>query len=609
MTISGPRPASSPPIDSATEPVGKTLLDGGGDGPNAHTGPAGAHGWMPHHGGGTPVHSAAHWLTSMHRALPHVAMGLRTGGLIPPRGTLVHAHANPHAKGASAHGAHGGPSSHKAGGSESHRVKAGGQGDNGGADGIEGDGDLLEAGLPRRVVSGGASGDGDSGGTGAGDSERDSMSLLNAAADEVREGDFLDSDGNPLRAATSAQSIQTPAEVDARLRQGELVWANSLRLAMQCAQMHPGADVFVQAFNVIDAEGHIVSAFGRRGRLRSSDGGVVHAYREAAPNSGTAAPDAALMSELESASLLALSMRPVLDEAGRPASSLLDVPFTELSQLRSLFERPLPPGLRNQIVNAAQIEAQRWREACARADFEAGMAMRGDVMERELNEQRARLSTTIAGQQTDAHRARINWLRTQEQVRHWAQAGRQPTWVLVAQINRMLGEGLVPWNRPRQAERVGARYGELRTVDVVCGVPPQYFLRADQLPQAVIELFDWYEEQQRFATPVVIVAAQLLQRLITLHPFADANGRTARLAADWVLQLQGLPPPALSAGNLALFPNEADHAQPPPGAVERNMLQGLRSSVDLHLQWLPPPADFASEEPAPPPPPPLQEEE
>jgi Fic family protein len=150
----------------------------------------------------------------------------------------------------------------------------------------------------------------------------------------------------------------------------------------------------------------------------------------------------------------------------------------------------------------------------------------------------------------------------------------------------MLGEGLKPWNRAEQAERVGARFGELRRVDVVAGTPPQYFLRADQLPQAIDELFDWYASQRRFGTPLLLVAAQMQQRLLTLHPFADANGRSARLVLDWLLLLAELPVPVLQPADLALFPNEAATRQVAPGTAERRLLEGLIASIDLHVDWL-----------------------
>jgi Fic/DOC family len=292
------------------------------------------------------------------------------------------------------------------------------------------------------------------------------------------------------------------------------------------------------------------------------------------------------MDELASSPLLALSLRPVLDEAGNPATALHDVAPAELSQLRRLFERVLPPGLRDALCAAAAYQLQRWQKALEREDFDQRVANHGDALQRDLNEQRARLSTTINAGDLNAHRANANWQRAQAQVAQWAERGERPTFKAMCRINELLGEGLKPWNRAEQAERVGARFGELRRVDVVAGTPPQYFLRADQLREAMDQLFGWYEEQQRFETHWFLVAAQMHQRLVTLHPFADANGRTARLMVDWLLMLGGLPPPLLQLQNLALFANETDSRQAAAGLAERTLLAGVIGSLDLHLQWL-----------------------
>ena len=147
----------------------------------------------------------------------------------------------------------------------------------------------------------------------------------------------------------------------------------------------------------------------------------------------------------------------------------------------------------------------------------------------------------------------------------------------------MLGEGLKPWNKAAQADSVGAKYGELRTVDVVSGVPPSYYLRADRVGQALRELFLWLDIQQINNNTVVLVAAQFYQRLVSIHPFFDGNGRTARLMLDWLLQMHGWPPVLLD-GNAALFPNGADHIT--PGSIEKALIEGIRKAIEVHVDAL-----------------------
>lgn len=57
----------------------------------------------------------------------------------------------------------------------------------------------------------------------------------------------------------------------------------------------------------------------------------------------------------------------------------------------------------------------------------------------------------------------------------------------------------------------------------------------------------------------VIVAAQAIQRFVSIHPFTDGNGRVGRFLMDYVLQRAGLPPAILSTSNVALFATQEDN--------------------------------------------------
>ena len=49
--------------------------------------------------------------------------------------------------------------------------------------------------------------------------------------------------------------------------------------------------------------------------------------------------------------------------------------------------------------------------------------------------------------------------------------------------------------------------------------------------------------------PTVQRAALTLQRLLSIHPFADANGRTSRAVLDLILERGGFPPATFRDGN------------------------------------------------------------
>lgn len=65
-------------------------------------------------------------------------------------------------------------------------------------------------------------------------------------------------------------------------------------------------------------------------------------------------------------------------------------------------------------------------------------------------------------------------------------------------------------------------------------MPPQPYLVAKQMEA----LFIWYGEHRRSIHPVLL-AAEMHERLVTIHPFIDGNGRTSRLLMNLILLQHG----------------------------------------------------------------------
>ncbi|WJS93039.1 Fic family protein [Flavobacterium johnsoniae] len=65
-------------------------------------------------------------------------------------------------------------------------------------------------------------------------------------------------------------------------------------------------------------------------------------------------------------------------------------------------------------------------------------------------------------------------------------------------------------------------------------MPPQPLL----VPQEMEEYFIWYEINKNKLHPVVL-AAEMHERLVTIHPFIDGNGRTSRLIMNLILMQKG----------------------------------------------------------------------
>jgi Fic family protein len=81
--------------------------------------------------------------------------------------------------------------------------------------------------------------------------------------------------------------------------------------------------------------------------------------------------------------------------------------------------------------------------------------------------------------------------------------------------------------------------GRFRSVPVrISGsehLPPQPFL----LDKMMEEYFVHYNAQKKILHPVIL-AAEMHERLVSIHPFIDGNGRTSRLVMNLILLRNGL---------------------------------------------------------------------
>jgi len=79
--------------------------------------------------------------------------------------------------------------------------------------------------------------------------------------------------------------------------------------------------------------------------------------------------------------------------------------------------------------------------------------------------------------------------------------------------------------------------GKYRDVQVRIGgsshIPPNAMV----VPQKMEELFDWYYKNQHMHP--VLLSAEMHERLVSIHPFIDGNGRTSRLLMNLILLQHG----------------------------------------------------------------------
>jgi Fic family protein/DNA-binding XRE family transcriptional regulator len=80
--------------------------------------------------------------------------------------------------------------------------------------------------------------------------------------------------------------------------------------------------------------------------------------------------------------------------------------------------------------------------------------------------------------------------------------------------------------------------GRYRSVQVMikgsAHMPPQPYM----VKKLMGDYFLWYEQQKNILHPVIL-AAEIHERLVTIHPFIDGNGRTSRLIMNMILLKHG----------------------------------------------------------------------
>ncbi|HRN94549.1 MAG TPA: Fic family protein [Chitinophagales bacterium] len=109
---------------------------------------------------------------------------------------------------------------------------------------------------------------------------------------------------------------------------------------------------------------------------------------------------------------------------------------------------------------------------------------------------------------------------------------------VLLQIHQLILKGIQPRNA-----------GKYRSVQVrISGskhIPPEPYLIEDMMQ----DYFLFYAHRKKKLHPVVL-AAEMHERLVSIHPFIDGNGRTARLVMNLILLQHGYPIVSLK-GDLA----------------------------------------------------------
>jgi Fic family protein len=242
--------------------------------------------------------------------------------------------------------------------------------------------------------------------------------------------------------------------------------------------------------------------------------------------------------------------------------------LTEIDRKQSLLasRRPLPPATVRTIQEAVHLD---WTYH--------SNALEGNTL--TLRETQVVLEgLTIGGGKTmREHLEVINHAAALDLLVDLVERGEPLTAFVGRQLHALILRGIDDPNAGRE-----------RTVHVAISgsqhVPPP---PADVAP-LLHDLFDWYQTEGSRMHPVRC-AAVFHHRFISIHPFTDGNGRTARLLMNLILMRNGYPPAIIKADparrTAYLDALEVASVQHDLLPFEVVVAQSVDESLDRYLKW------------------------
>ncbi len=134
---------------------------------------------------------------------------------------------------------------------------------------------------------------------------------------------------------------------------------------------------------------------------------------------------------------------------------------------------------------------------------------------------------TISGKSMREHLEAINHKEAIDYIKYLIDKNSEISEREISSIHNLILRGIDPSNA-----------GKYRTVQVMIKgsehLPPAPYLVAKQMEDLML----WYHSNKSQLHPIVL-AAEMHERLVTIHPFIDGNGRTSRLIMNLVLLKHG----------------------------------------------------------------------
>lgn len=198
-------------------------------------------------------------------------------------------------------------------------------------------------------------------------------------------------------------------------------------------------------------------------------------------------------------------------DEGRILGAALNAPYSQ--QTAREFEEQI-----RRLVEKREGSIRAWLEALDKnPTHKAYRVLLNGRLEASATAERSRAA--VVANQIAADKAVVGWIRAKQPI----------TPERVLQLNEILGRGL---------SHNGRVPGTLRDGEIYAS--GDRFLTAVEVPNAFAEFFVWLRAQH--GNSPLVTASRAYQKLVSIHPFWDGNGRTSRQVMDWILLEHGYPP-------------------------------------------------------------------
>lgn len=161
-------------------------------------------------------------------------------------------------------------------------------------------------------------------------------------------------------------------------------------------------------------------------------------------------------------------------------------------------------------------------------------AIEGSTLSKYETEAILETGLTVHERPIKDYLAAIDLSQAYDYVRDMALGDEPLSTVMIRDVNR-----LVNYSSPDEAVKQAA--GVYRVIDVQPkNIPDVKYANSFDIASQMDDLVQWIERNEGMLSPVYLAAA-IHQKFVTIHPFIDGNGRTARLLMNFELTKHGFP--------------------------------------------------------------------